>query len=116
MTKRGAASAFDAALAERIRQALAGRDGVTEKKLFGCQCFLLHGHVCVGVWKQGLLVRLDRDDYEDAFKERFVQPFDITGKAMKGWAVVEPPGVAADAQLHAWIQRAAVFVATLPAK
>jgi hypothetical protein len=59
-------------------------EGVAEKKLFGCFCFLLHGNVCVGVWKQGLLVRLDSDGYEDALKEPCVREFDITGRPLKG--------------------------------
>jgi hypothetical protein len=108
--------AFNEALAERIRQALARKKGVTEKKLFGCFCFLLHGNVCVGVWKQSLLVRLDSDDYDDAFREPCVREFDITGRPLKGWVVVEPAGVQTDEQLKDWIQRAVKFVRTLPAK
>jgi len=108
--------AFHEALAERIRQGLATQEGVTEKQLFGCYCFLLHGKVCTGVWKRSLLVRLDPDDYVDAFKEPFVKEFDITGRPMKGWVVVEPPGVATDEQLTNWLRRAVVFVAKLPAK
>lgn len=108
--------AFDEALAERIRQALARKKGVTEKKLFGCFCYLLHGNVCVGVWKQSLLVRLDLDDYDDALKDRFVKEFNITGRPMRGWVVVEPGGVQTEEQLKDWIGRAVKFVGKLPAK
>lgn len=61
--------AFDESLATRIRQALARRKGVEEKKMFGGVGFLLHGNMCVGVWKKSLIVRLDPDHYEDALKE-----------------------------------------------
>ena len=108
--------AFDEALAERIRQALARRKGVTEKTLFGCFCCLLHGNVCVGVWKQSLIVRLDLDDYDDALKDRFVNEFNITGRPMRGWVVVEPGGVQTEEQLKDWIGRAVKFVGKLPAK
>jgi hypothetical protein len=47
---------------------------------------------------------------------RHVKEFDITGRPMKGWVVVEPEGVADDARLAGWIQRAVTFVVTLPAK
>lgn len=107
---------FNEALAERIRQGLARKKGITEKKLFGCFCFLLHGNVCVGVWKQALLVRLDLDDYDDALRESCVREFDITGKPLKGWVVVEPAGVETDEQLKDWNQRAVKFVRALPAK
>ena len=49
-------------------------------------------------------------------KERCVREFDITGRAMRGWVLVEPAGIADDEQLNAWIQRAVKFVGTLPAK
>ncbi len=108
--------AFSESLAERIRQSLTRKKGITEKKLFGCFCFLLHGNVCVGVWKQSLLVRLDPEDYEDALKEPSVKEFDITGRAMKGWAVIGSEGSGDDEKLKDWIGRAVRFVAKLPAK
>ena len=47
--------AFDTRLAERIRQGLARRKGIEEKKLFGGVGFLLSGNMLVGVWKDSLL-------------------------------------------------------------
>ena len=108
--------AFDDELAARIRQALARKKGITEKTLFGCFCCLLHGNVCVGVWKQSLLVRLDPDDYDDALKEPFVKEFDITCRPMTGWVLVGPEGIRDEEQLNDWIGRALKFVGKLPAK
>lgn len=42
--------AFSEALAERIRQRLAGRKNVEGKKMFGGVSFLLNGNMLVGVW------------------------------------------------------------------
>ena len=50
--------AFSEALAERIRQRLARRKNVEEKKMFGGVGFLLNGNMLVGVWKDSLIVRL----------------------------------------------------------
>ena len=75
---------FSEVLVERIRQGLAHKKGVTEKKLFGCFCLLLHGNVCVGVWKQSLLVRVGADEYEYALKEPCVREFNITGRPLTG--------------------------------
>jgi len=50
--------AFSEALAERIRQRLARRKNVEEKKMFGGVGFLLNGSLLVGVRKDSLLVRL----------------------------------------------------------
>ena len=108
--------AFDESLAARIRDALARKKGVEEKKMFGGVGFLLHGNMLVGVWKDSLIVRLDPDNYDDALLEPHVREFDITGRPMKGWVMVGPEGVENDEQLTAWIERATRFVRTLPAK
>jgi hypothetical protein len=108
--------AFNESLADRIRQGLARRKGITEKKMFGGIGFLLHGNMLVGVWKASLIVRLDPDLYEDALKEPFVKEFDITGRPMKGWVLVGPDGIEGDEKLKAWIGRAVQFVGKLPAK
>ncbi len=108
--------AFNEALAERIRRGLARKKGVEEKKLFGCIAFLLYGNVVVGVWKDSLIVRLGPEGGDEALLEPHVKEFDITGRAMKGWVVVEPRSIDGDDELSGWIQRAAKFVETLPAK
>jgi len=38
--------------------------------------------------------------------ELHVREFDITGKPMKGWVLVEPEGIEDDDQLKDWIERA----------
>ena len=108
--------AFSEELAGRIRQGLARRKGIEAKKMFGGIGFLLNGNMLVGVWKDSLIVRLGPDEGDEALREPHVKEFDITGRPMKGWVLVEPQGVAEDDQMSAWIQRAMKFVARLPAK
>ena len=108
--------AFSEALAERIRQRLARRKNVEEKKMFGGVGFLLHGNMLVGVWKDSLVVRLGEKEGEEALKEPHAKEFDITGRPMRNWVLVGPEGVQDDEQLSAWIQRAVKFVGALPAK
>ena len=107
---------FNEALAVRIRQQLARRKNVEEKKMFGGVGFLLNGNLLVGVWKDSLVVRLGSDEGEEALKEPHVKEFDITGRPMRNWVLVEPEGVEDDDQLSGWIQRAMKFLRTLPAK
>lgn len=52
----------------------------------------------------------------DALLKPHVLEFNITGKPMKGWVMVEPEGVEDDDHLSAWIRRAVKFVGKLPAK
>ena len=108
--------AFSAALAERIRQALARRKSVEEKKMFGGVGFLLHGNMFVGVWKDSLIARLGPDEGDLALLEPHVNEFDITGRAMKGWVLGGPEVVEGDEQLGGWIERTTKFVKTLAAK
>jgi TfoX/Sxy family transcriptional regulator of competence genes len=108
--------AFDESLAARIRDALARKRGVEEKKMFGGVGFLLHGNMLVGVWKDSLIVRLGPDEGDLAHLEPHVREFDITGRPMKGWVLVEPEGVEDDDQLKGWIDRAMKFVKPLPKK
>jgi TfoX/Sxy family transcriptional regulator of competence genes len=108
--------AFSESLAARIRDALARKKNIEEKKMFGGVGFLLNGNMLVGVWKDSLIVRLGPDAYEDALQEPHVREFDITGKPMKGWVMVEPEGVEDDEQLAGWIERAVKFVGKLPGK
>jgi TfoX/Sxy family transcriptional regulator of competence genes len=108
--------AFDESLAARIRDALARKRGVEEKKMFGGVGFLLNGNMLVGVWKDSLIVRFGPDSYDHALLEPHVKEFDITGRPMKGWVLVEPEGVEDDDQLKDWIVRALKFVGKLPAK
>ena len=87
-----------------------------EKKMFGSICFLLHGNLLVGVWKDSLIARLGPDEGEEALREPHVRVFDVTGRAMKNWVLVEPDGIDDDAQLKDWIDRAMKFVQRLPKK
>jgi TfoX N-terminal domain len=108
--------AFDESLADRIRDALARKKGIDEKKMFDCICFFLNGNILVGVWKGSLIARLGPEECEDALLEPHVKAFDITGKPMKNWILVESQGVEDDGRVEAWIRRAVKFVGKLPKK
>lgn len=108
--------AYSKSLAARIRQSLAQRRGVTEKRMFGGVAFLLHGHMLVGVWQDSLIARLGPEAGDSALRQPFVRPFDVTGRPMKGWVMIDPDGMDTDAELNAWIDQVLEFVATLPAK
>ncbi len=108
--------AFDETLAARIRDTLARKKNIEEKKMFGCICFFLNGNALVGVWKDGLIARLGPDEGEAALREPHVRAFDITGRPMRNWVVVESEGVEDDDQLKGWIRQAVKFVGKLPGK
>jgi hypothetical protein len=108
--------AYSQSLADRVRRALGGRRDVAEKKMFGGVGFLLGGNLLVCVWQTSLIVRLGAEAYDAALREPHVREFDVTGRPMRGWVMVEPDGLDADDALAAWIDRAFTFVTTLPPK
>jgi hypothetical protein len=108
--------AYSQALSERIRTTVGRRRDVVEKKMFGGVVFLLRGNMLVGVWKQSLIVRLGADQAAAALEREHVRVFDVTGRPMKNWIMVDPDGLDSDADLAAWIEQATTFVETLPAK
>lgn len=108
--------AFDEGLAERIRESLHGRRGVTERKMFGGLAFLLKGHMFVGILGDTLMARVGPDSYAEALAQKHVREMDFTGKPMKGYVFVAPEGFESDAALEGWVSRCAKFVETLPPK
>jgi hypothetical protein len=107
---------YNQSLADRVHKLLAKRRGFEEKRMFGGMGFLLRGNMCVGVWKEWLIVRLGVEAAATAIDEVNVVPFDITGTPLKGWAMIEPDGIVRDEQLREWVERAEAFVSGLPAK
>jgi hypothetical protein len=108
--------AFDENLAARIRKTLGRRAGLTEKRMFGGVAFLLRGNMCVGVHESSMIVRLPPEDTDAALAERHVRVFDLTGKPMKGWVLVDAPAVASEAALERWVERGVKLAGSLPAK
>lgn len=84
--------------------------------MFGGVGFLLHGNMLVAIWNDSLIVRVGADQYAAALAEPDVRPFDLTGRAMTGWVLVDADGVESDRQLLSWLERALSFVRTLPTK
>jgi hypothetical protein len=106
--------AFDAELAERVRDVLGPRTDLVEKKMFGGLAFLLRGNMCCGVHGDDLIVRVGPGQDEAALAQPGARPFDITGRPMSGWILVAPEGTAGADALIEWVDRALAFVETLP--
>ena len=108
--------AFDERLAERIRAAIGSPPNLVEKRMFGGIGFLVRGNMACGVNQDRLIVRVGPDAYETALAKPHVRPFDMTGRPMRGWVMVEPAGTAAVEGLEAWVEQGVAFALTLPPK
>ncbi|HEX8993525.1 MAG TPA: TfoX/Sxy family protein [Anaerolineales bacterium] len=108
--------AYDEKLAERIRARLKGTRGLTEKKMFGGVGFLINGNMACGVHKEEMIVRLADRDSEAALKLAHVRLFDMTGRPMKGWIMVGPPGTTTDRAIQSWVEKSVAYARSLPPK
>ena len=82
--------------------------------MFGGLAFFQRGNLFTGIWKHQLIVRLAPEDANLAQFEPHVHPFDITGRPLRGWLLVDPAGVKKDGDLDDWLKRALAFIGTLP--
>lgn len=106
---------YNVKLAERIRSELHGIPFV-EKKMFGGVGYMLNGNLACGVNKDDLIVRVNPTKHTTLLKKPHVRPFDMTGRPMKGWVVVEADGIKTEKQLNTWIKEGVEFALTLPPK
>ncbi len=100
----------------RIGQVVSGWKHIVRKNMFGGVCHLLKGNMLCGVYKDFLILRLGEEGAKMALGLRSVRPFDITGKPMKGWVMVEPAGFQTDEDLKGWLTKASEFASHLPPK
>lgn len=108
--------AYDEKLAARIDAALYQRPGFEPRSMFGSIGWFIGGNMCVGTWKDGLVVRCSPAKWPEHLKEPDVAEFDITGRSMKGWLLVKAPAINTEAKLVRWLKVGEDFVRTLPAK
>jgi len=107
---------YDEKLAQRIRNILAARNDVAEKKMFGGLALMLNGHMFCGIIKKDLMVRVGLEQYEAALAQPHVRPMDFTGRPLSGYVYVAPAGYDTTWALEKWVQRGMAFVSTMPAK
>jgi TfoX/Sxy family transcriptional regulator of competence genes len=108
--------AHDEALAERVREMLAERTDVTERRMFGGLAFMVGGHMAVGITSDDLMVRVGKDGFDDALRRPHTREMDFTGRPSTTMVYVDPEGTANDPALRGWVERAVAFVETLPAR
>ena len=108
--------AYSEELAARIRDAVGGRSGVTERKMFGGIAWMINGNMACGTLGEDLMVRLDAADAARALSEPHVGPMDFTGRPLRGFVLVDAAGVGETEELARWVDAGADHAASLPPK
>jgi len=108
--------AYSEQLADRVRLAFGGRRDVEEKKMFGGVAFMVRGYMACGIVDETLMVRVSAEDGERYLREAHVREMDFTGRPMRGYLYVDPPGIRTAAMLRKWVARSVAHVESLPAR
>lgn len=108
--------AYNEELETRIKRIVSRWKNTADKKMFGGVCHLLRGNMFCGVYKDFLILRLGEENAKEAMKLPSVRPFDITGRPMKGWVMVDKGGFETEEALKQWLEKAKEFASGLPAK
>jgi TfoX/Sxy family transcriptional regulator of competence genes len=108
---------YDEKLADRVRESLGARRGVDEIKMFGGLCFTLNGNMACGVMRDGLLVRVPQEDFEQLLKQPGAHTMDMmAGRTPKGFIVVDAAVVSTKPKLQKWVARGVEVAESLPPK
>lgn len=108
--------AFDAFLADRIRQQLQEKHTPFEElNMMGGLCFKVDGKMLCSIHfdkKFGanlLMARVGEHIYEAELKKPNCLPMDFTGRPMKGYIFVTPDGFDTDDELSYWLDLCLAF-------
>ena len=112
--------AYDETLSQRMRDALAGMQGVSEKKMMGGLCFMLNGNMIGGAdrTKDGVgrfMFRVGKDNAAAADALPKGEVMEMGGRTMSGLYFVDADDCD-DALMQSWLSLALSFVTTLPPK
>ena len=108
--------AYNMDLEDRIEELGGGWPDIEKKKMFGGICYLVRGNMGFGIWKDYLIIRTGPEKAERFLSEEGIRPFDVTGRAMKGWIMVDGSRWEDYGELETWLKTGRDFALTLPAK
>lgn len=110
--------AYDEDLAARIRDAFPPALEPRAQKMMGGLVFMVDGHMCCGLSKDGMMVRVGKDGMADATAQPGAAPMTMgaSGRRLSGFVQIDPAAIEDDGDLRDWVARGLQFVATLPPK
>lgn len=109
--------AYDQELADRIREAVQGEPGLTEKRMFGGLAFLVNGNMAVAASSNGgLLLRIDPDDAGSLTQNPHVSRFTMRAREMNGWLTVDREALETEDELQRWVGTGLAYARGLPPK
>jgi TfoX/Sxy family transcriptional regulator of competence genes len=96
--------AYNEKLAERIRERLGDVPKVEEKKMMGGLAFMVNKKMCVGVFKDELMCRIDPTTREELVERQGCRVMAFTGRPMKGIVLVDDSGLRSPKDFEFWMK------------
>jgi TfoX/Sxy family transcriptional regulator of competence genes len=107
----------DKAMEAIIQKLYVGEQGLTAKRMFGGICYLVGGNMAFGIYQDNLIVRFGSPERaQQEIDSGRALPFDITGKAMKGWVMIPKARLASAGDYRKWLDRGLACAKKLPPK
>jgi TfoX/Sxy family transcriptional regulator of competence genes len=107
--------AYSTVLFERIRECLPSTH-YPIKRMFGGVAFFCRGHMLVGVFGDGMMVRTFPSEGDALLETSGIRPLASQPNRMRGFVVVDELLLDSDEAIADWIEQALVYNRTLPAK
>jgi len=108
---------YDEDLANRVRELLADKAGVSEQLMFGGLAFLVNGNMSVSVSRHGgLMLRVEPSRTAALLRRPHTRPVVMRGREMDGWLLVGAEAVKTKRQLAPWVARGVAYASSLPPK
>jgi TfoX/Sxy family transcriptional regulator of competence genes len=95
--------AYNEALTQRVRDALAHLPQVEETKMMRGVLFMVDGKMCVSTGDDELMCRINPALHEQALKRKGVRPVLMKGKEYKGYVYVNQEGMGKKKEFDYWI-------------
>jgi TfoX/Sxy family transcriptional regulator of competence genes len=90
-------------LLNRIRESIVSLADVEEKLMFGGACFMVDGKLCLGVFKDEMLCRIDPVMDREVLEQNGIRPMDSSGKSMKGFIFISEEAMKTKQEFEYWI-------------
>ena len=101
--------AYSEKLANRMREALVHLKNIEEKEMMGGLAFMYNNKMCVGIIKDEMMCRIDPNLYEDSLEKNGCREMDFTVRPMRGWIMIEEPGMKNKKDFEYWINLAVEY-------
>lgn len=101
--------AYDEKLASRIRASLAHISKVEEKAMMGGLAFMVNGKMCVGIFKNQLMCRVDPAMQDELLERPGAEVMKMAGRQMNGYIIISDDAVKSKKVFDSWIALSLAF-------